>query len=60
MARRRRRTRRRGLGAVQLLGARRGKRKAKKATACKTAKGKLRKGWRFGKGGRCIKAKAKR
>ncbi len=46
------RRRRRGLsGSINLLG---------RSTACKTAKGKLRKGWRFGKGGRCIRAKGKR
>ncbi len=53
MARRSRR-----LGAVSLLG--RAKRRRSKATACKTARGKLKKGWRYGKGGRCIRAKAKR
>jgi len=58
---RHRRTRRRRLGdGVQLLGRARKVRKAKKATACKTARGKLRKGWRYGKGGRCIRAKGKR
>lgn len=35
------------------------KSKKRSSTACKTAKGKLKRGWRFGKGGRCIKAKKK-
>ena len=36
--------------------------KSKKKTrkTCQTAKGKLKKGWRYGKRGSCIKAKAKK
>lgn len=36
------------------------KKSKKKSTACKTAKGKLKAGWRYAKGGRCVKAKAKK
>jgi hypothetical protein len=45
--------------AITLLGARRRRRRRKAAgsTACKTSRGRLKKGWRYGKGGRCIKAK---
>lgn len=41
--RRSRRRRRMGLGAS--------------SKTCLTAKGKLKKGWRFGRGGRCVRAK---
>ncbi len=37
--------------------AKRGHKKAKKA--CTTGKGKLKKGWRLAKGGRCVAAKKK-
>ena len=44
--------------AINLLGTRRKKRRRKaNKTSCKTARGRLRKGWRYGKGGRCIRAK---
>lgn len=29
-------------------------------TICRSAKGRVKKGWRLGKGGRCIKAKGRR
>ena len=45
------------MSSINLLG--RSRRRKSGSTACKTAKGKLRKGWRFGKGGRCIRAKRK-
>lgn len=39
--------------------AKRRRRKSSGSTACKTQRGRLKKGWRFGKGGRCIRAKRK-
>jgi hypothetical protein len=39
--------------------AKRRRRKSSGSTACKTQKGRLKKGWRFGRGGRCIRAKRK-
>jgi hypothetical protein len=43
--------------AITLLGTRRKRRRKANKTSCKTSRGRLRKGWRYGKGGRCIKAK---
>jgi hypothetical protein len=33
------------------------RRRKRSSSSCKTSKGKLRKGWRYGRGGRCIRAK---
>lgn len=49
------------MSAINLLGRPRRRRKARKgANACRTAKGRVKKGWRLGKGGRCIRAKGRR
>jgi hypothetical protein len=39
--------------------ARKHKRTGHSKQVCRGAKGRVKKGWRFGKGGRCIRAKGK-
>lgn len=52
------------MASITLLGRSRKSRKSRKSKAakgsCTTSKGRLRKGWRYAKGGRCVRAKGKR
>lgn len=49
------------MASITLLGRSRKSRKSRKsAGSCTTSKGRLRKGWRYAKGGRCVRAKGKR
>lgn len=52
------------MASITLLGRSRKPRKSSKsrksAGSCTTSKGRLRKGWRYAKGGRCVRAKGKR
>lgn len=48
------------MASITLLGRSRKSRKSKAAKGSCTVGGKLRKGWRYAKGGRCVRAKGKR
>ncbi|MBK7823190.1 MAG: hypothetical protein IPJ61_19585 [Tessaracoccus sp.] len=51
------------MASITLLGRSRKPRKSRKSASkgsCTTSKGRLRKGWRYAKGGRCVRAKGKR